>query len=641
MAKSNLKVYLDHHIRRDNLLYKQSVKDVDTTEETIERFRHLTIRDLYGEKSKARLLRKPDFQRATWAWTPKDCVDLLESVLQEQVVPSVIMWLSPDSEWYVLDGGHRISVLLAWIRDNWGDRVSSAEYNDPTLERNSKEAAQYVREMLAERKIGSFEEYLIAEQRYTQLLEERRSPESQLDSTSIEYAKLVRRWDSVNIGFPILWVKGGYDKAEDSFLKINKSGRQLSPWETKLVENRSSSFARVVMSIAQVRSAEHCWPTRDSEVENDEILKQRVGAILKKVNEIHELLFTPPYKLPVDDPRQPLMVTPSTRPEMKPAYLAELLTITEGKKGQKAETEALIKRDMSDRVSHIVTNGLRLVDDATDVLNNIYGPSPRSLLLMPLVYFYNKQGTHVRSLLYGMIYWLNHGTENRDVFNRKLLFSAHRAKFEEVLLKNKDVIIRRITRKIGSGPEVTLQTARYFNGLLELLIKHNDDIETSDFREDHKRLVATLGKGKLASDVDEQEIAIDEEERESSSPTFRGTQRIEIQVQNFIEKFNICGVCDGRYYPGLFTQVDHIQPRAKGGKTVVSNARETHPFCNNNREAIEAIRAGSQHVEIPAFDLIATRTEQLKFLFFLPEDEIAEEIGEEEVTDGEIAEEES
>ena len=639
MAKSNLKVYLDHHIRRDNLLYKQSLREVDTTEETIERSRHLTVRDLYGEKSKARLLRKPDFQRATWAWTPNDCADLLDSVLQEQVVPSVIMWLSPDSDWYVLDGGHRISVLLAWIKDDWGDRVSSAEYNDPTLERNSKEAAQHVREMLAERKIGSFEEYVIAGQRYTQLREQQRNPESELDSTSLEYAKLTRRWDSVNIGFPILWVKGGYDKAEESFLKINKSGRQLSPWETKLVESRSSSFARTVMSIAQVRNAEHCWPTRDSEVENDEILKQRVALILKKANEIHNLLFIPAYKLPIDDPRQPLMVTPNTRPEMKPAYLAELLTITEGKKGQKAETEALIKRDMSDRVSHIVTNGLRLADDAMDVLSNIYGPSPRSISLMPLVYFYNKQGTHVRSLLYGMIYWLNHGTENRDILNRKLLFSAHRGAFEEILLKNKDIIIKRIARKIGSGPEVTLQTARYFHGLLELLIEHNDDIESVNFKEGHKHLVATLGKGKSAPAADEQEIALDEPERESPSPTFRGTQRIEIQVQNFVEKFNICEICNGRYYPGLFTQVDHKHPRAKGGKTVVSNARETHPFCNNNRESIEAIRDGSQHLVLPAFDLSATRSEQLKFLFFPEDTEVDDGIEDEESSDEETVEE--
>ena len=89
MPRPNLKVYLDHHIKRDNLLYKPQGKPVGSTQEQPT---HLTIRDLWdvrNPRSKARLLRKPDFQRATWAWTPEDCVELLESVLHERVVPSV------------------------------------------------------------------------------------------------------------------------------------------------------------------------------------------------------------------------------------------------------------------------------------------------------------------------------------------------------------------------------------------------------------------------------------------------------------------------------------------------------------------------------------------------------------------------
>src|SRR4051812_9217178 len=130
MAKTNLKVYLDHHIKRDNLLYRRAVDPVDNSEGEVAYAPHLRIRDLYGDQSIEHDLRKPDFQRATWAWTAEDCVDLLESVLNEQVVPSVIMWLSPDENLqYVLDGGHRISVLLAWIRNDWGDKLSSDTYN--------------------------------------------------------------------------------------------------------------------------------------------------------------------------------------------------------------------------------------------------------------------------------------------------------------------------------------------------------------------------------------------------------------------------------------------------------------------------------------------------------------------------------
>lgn len=111
MAKKELKVYLDHHIRRDNLLYKRA-SSATNGDEQIQYETHIQIRDLFGERPKARRLRKPDLQRATSAWSAKDCADLLEDVLKEQVVPSVIMWLSPDNLQYVLDGGHRIQFCL-------------------------------------------------------------------------------------------------------------------------------------------------------------------------------------------------------------------------------------------------------------------------------------------------------------------------------------------------------------------------------------------------------------------------------------------------------------------------------------------------------------------------------------------------
>ncbi|NOT63528.1 MAG: DUF262 domain-containing protein [Acidobacteria bacterium] len=625
MAKAKLTVFLDHHIKRENLLYRRTTSQPSQSESRPQQHPYLTIRDLYGKKSKARLLRKPDFQRATWAWSPEECVELLESVLYEQVVPSVIMWLSPDNFQYVLDGGHRISVLLAWIDDDWGDRLPEDEYRDTTVQESIRKAAQRVRDLLREKKIGAFKEYLAADEIYNEHVDKGQIPDQAMDSASLSFARLVRRWEAVDLGFPILWVSGDYEKAEESFLKINKTGRSLSDWETKLVENRSSSFARAVMSIAQIGDVGHCWPIQEPEVANDSRLKAKAEQIIQKVKELHTLLFEPPYSRPVTELKQPLMATPYTRPEMKPWYLAELLTITEGKKGQKPETEALIKKDRNAPVSHIITNGLKLIDDAIDVIGNLYGSSPRSLCLMPLVYFYNKQGDYIRSLFYGMIYWLNHGSETLDVPNRKLVFSVHRRAFEEVLIQNKDLIITRIARRIGSGPEVTLPTARYFDGLLALLVKHNDQTELAEFQAEHAQLIATLGN----SDLLEQE-----EEAVSPSRTFRGAMRTEVQVKELLGMFAICEICGGRYHPSLFTELDHKKQHSKGGKTAVSNARSTHPFCNNRREKIEELLSGAIVIDLPVFDYpnLAKKPEQLKFLFF-EEGPTASDGGEEENED--------
>jgi hypothetical protein len=606
MPTANLKVYLDHHIKRDNLLYKritQQATEVSAPEP------YLTIKDLVGPESVSLLLRKPDFQRATWAWTPNDCVDLLDSVLKEQVVPSVIMWLSPEAFQYVLDGGHRISVLIAWVEDDWGDKLRADEYKDEILATNAARAARQVRELLKRRGIGSFKEYLAAARRYQELRTQGKSPEQNMDARSLDYARIVRKWNAVNMGFPIQWVKGDYESAEKSFLKINKTGRQLSEWETKLVENRTSSFARAVMSVAQFSNPEHCWPAGDDpDVEQHTDLQQKVADILTKVRELHDLLFIPVYKTPVDDARQPLFATPYMQPEKKPAYLAELLTVTEGKRGQEPETEALIKKDREKPTRVIIENGFALINNAYDVLSNIYGASPRSLGLMPLIYFYNAQGVYVRSLLYGMLYWLNSGSPNSDVPDRKKTFTVHRKVFEQVLLNNKEAIISRITRRIGSGPEVTYATARYYEGLLRLLIKHNDRIDTDLFSSEHDTLIETLGEAKKGAESSD---------GVSASRTFRGRAKAGVHVKEFLRVFQPCGICGGLYYPGLFTQIDHVERHADGGLTTIDNGRNTHPFCNNNRDVIEKLVRGEQRVKLPPFidpDTLP-KAEQLRFSF--------------------------
>ena len=69
-------------------------------------------------------LRKPDFQRETNQWTIEQIVIFLKSFLDNELVPSVILWKSPGKI-FVIDGAHRLSVLIAWIRDDYGDGTLS------------------------------------------------------------------------------------------------------------------------------------------------------------------------------------------------------------------------------------------------------------------------------------------------------------------------------------------------------------------------------------------------------------------------------------------------------------------------------------------------------------------------------------
>jgi hypothetical protein len=602
MATEALKVYLDHLIKRENLRYQRSSEKMSTTPPSL-----LRMSDLFGDHRSARAasLRKPDFQRTTWSWTAEDCVSLLESIVNEQVIPSIIMWASPENaQDYVLDGGHRISVVMAWLNDDWGDNLRSDVYRDEEEERIIKQAAKEVRDLVKAR-IGSISDFQQAEEEFTRAVMDEKAPKSVLDPKTFKRGYFYQRLRKGDIGFHILWVIGDYEKAEQSFLKINKSGRPLSEWETTIVENRYSSFIRNIMAISSVSSAKHYWHTKDLDEGMQEENQKKIDEIIAGVNKLHEILFKPTYETPIRRLQQPLLVPPDI--QTKPLWLSQLLTIVQGGKGQNAETRKLIERDKNASPDEIISHGRELVHDTLDVLSHLVGPSPKSLAVVPVLYFYTNAGRYVRSLLYGLVYWLHSGSEE-DILNRKRIFSIHRSAFEQMLLGNKADVVTGITRKTGSGQEVTNQTAQYYQGLLELLIQHKDDIESKAFSEGYSGLTKKLTHIEFSS------------VRNSSgkSRQFTPNQKSALVLDNFFRNPNRCDICGGVLDPAADLQHDHIFEHARGGKTLPSNQRLVHPFCNNptNREVIEAGRNGKETIRLPRFIDPDLTTEPLQLELF-------------------------
>jgi tetratricopeptide (TPR) repeat protein len=583
--EEGLRVYLDHLILRQSLRYKRSEERADYVPQ--QQPPTLRISDLIGDHTSSRIgfLRKPDFQRATWAWTPEDCVSLLDSIINDQVIPSIIMWTSPESNLdYVLDGGHRISVVLAWLKDDWGDRELPSNL-DEEQEQAIRKAAIKVRR-LVEEKIGNINDYREAEEEFDRIVNEEQAPKLVLSPKAFERAQFYRKLRRGNIKFNILWVDGDYEKAEQSFLKINKTGRSLSDWETRLIENRNSSLARLVMSIANIDSAKYYWPTDPPEGSNKAQLAEKITGIIDGIGRIHKLLFQPAFESLAKGRRlqQPLLVAPGI--EMKPFYLAELLTIIEGGKGQEAETKNLLKRDKEALPEEIINTGWRLTNETLSAFDHLVGPSPKSLALVPLLYFYSDGGRYVRGLLYGLMYWLLSGGNEDDILTRKKIFSAHRATFEQILLENKENVIRRIGRNIGSGPEVTYPTAKYYQGLMELLIRVNDDISSPAFEKDYKELLSKL---KLPD-----RSAHSSQATENTSRIFSEKQKSTVVIRTLFATATRCEICGGVLDPRGGLQHDHVTKWADGGLSTIDNDRLTHPFCNNNRDVIESLKKGLQ-----------------------------------------------
>jgi|SRR5665213_754982 len=73
------------------------------------------------------LFRMPDFQRETSHWSPDKVRDLVLAFANEDLVPSVILWRSARNEAFVIDGAHRLSSLIAWVNNDFGDGGISKE----------------------------------------------------------------------------------------------------------------------------------------------------------------------------------------------------------------------------------------------------------------------------------------------------------------------------------------------------------------------------------------------------------------------------------------------------------------------------------------------------------------------------------
>ena len=584
-------VYLDHHILRDSLLYERG----EGREGEARKYAQtLTIRDLGDTRRRTRtLLRKPDFQRATCAWSPEECVDLLEAVIMEQVVPSVIMWLDPEGRQYVLDGGHRISVLLAWITDDWGDGPKVSDLLDDDLTISGRCAAQEVRALLqsSHRGIGSYQEHLAAAEKFRTLEDQQQNPKDHLTNAEMLMANRCRSWDSVDVGFPILWVRGDYRVAEESFLKINKTGQRLTEWETALVENRTSGFARLVMSISRSDRAPHCWPTGDLTTAD----AAKLPVIAVKARAIRDRLFEFPYCCPTKDQRQPLLGVPQGRPDLVPTYIAELITVVEGRRGVTSDTKALLERGKDKDSRAVVTEGFRLATDTCDALDHIYGPSLKSLAVDTLVYFYSADGRCVRALMYGFLHWIISGTE-ANVFDRKLLFTVYRKPLESVLTNYKQTIVKRFSRRVGSGGEVTLQVGRYLNGLVSLLVSTGGDLE-GEFDQRHEDVLEGTKSHERTP------------ENRQGQARFASRQR-RVPVAAVISRCEICG--------GSLSSEPHKKAElVVDGEETAQQAVTMHPFCKTNREKIIAVINGVDSLVLPpyfAMDASEGTGRQLSFL---------------------------
>ncbi|WP_305817101.1 DUF262 domain-containing protein [Photobacterium leiognathi] len=211
-------------------------------------------------------LRKPDFQRETNEWDADQILSLIESFLNGELIPSIILWKNSANYIFIIDGAHRLSALLSWLHDDYGDGDISRKYFNNCISDEQILIAEQTRRKI-ERKIGSYEGFL-QKAAHPSATDEQKRQRLMLLTTAIA----------------VQWINGNAEKAEVSFEKINQQSTPLSQTERILIKERKLPHGIVARAIYWGGAGHKYWSEFGLDVQEK---------IEMKSKEIHDILFKP------------------------------------------------------------------------------------------------------------------------------------------------------------------------------------------------------------------------------------------------------------------------------------------------------------------------------------------------------------
>ncbi|MCF8709238.1 DUF262 domain-containing protein [Rhizorhapis sp. SPR117] len=218
-------------------------------------------------------LRKPDFQRETANWSPEQVADLITTFAKRDLIPALILWRAGVSV-FVIDGAHRLSALIAWVQNDYGDGDESRRFFQNAIPDEQAKKAQKTRE-LVNASVGSYQAHLVA-----------------IDDPNSARVDIAAR--SSRIGWqeiPVQWIKhADHDKAEKAFFRINQGGTKIDPTERRILSARRSPTALAARAILRGGTGHNYW------VAFAAANQKKIEALGK---EIYHLLYEPLLTLPI------------------------------------------------------------------------------------------------------------------------------------------------------------------------------------------------------------------------------------------------------------------------------------------------------------------------------------------------------
>jgi hypothetical protein len=470
------------------------------------------------------VLRKPDFQRETNHWSPEQVVSLIECFVNGDLIPSVILWKSP-LYLFVIDGGHRLSVLRAWVEDDYGDGAISQQFFGYEISKEQKRIAKYTRELI-EQRIDKYAQINARLQQHDVPDDER------------------RRWTALaSRALHIQWVSGNAEKAESSFFKINTEGTPLDDIEELLLRNRRRPIAIASRAVIRAGKGNRYWSQFPDEVSK---------AIEQTAYDLHQVLFEPEVKRPVKTLDLPLGGSKGMRTALQ--VLIDFMTIANRKPGGPARLQDYPDDETGESTVEVLRNSRRLAGWIT-------GNDKGSLGLHPAVYFYGPTGVHSGPMFMGTVALIGRKiATNTPVFFKK--FAAVRKQVEHALITYKDLIATILQR------QPSVRRNRTYEELLDKLIDAlSDGKQPTD-----EWFVETAGlKGKVLTGA-----AL------THAVGFSDDVKSQAFISVALKGAPCCNVCGGYLDSEKSISYDHDERKRDGGRGNLENVQLTHPYCNQS-----------------------------------------------------------
>lgn len=508
------KVNLDGLIQREDLDIKETKEAINTgLKDTV------SVSDLNKNEFFLTNLFKPDFQRETSEWDYKKILAFIESFINQELIPSIILWRSESGKVFIIDGAHRLSSLIAWINDDYGDGQISNEFYKNSIMNEQLKIAKQTREYI-DKKIRKYAEYkdaLMSPNKYDE-----------------DFVKKAR--NLTGNGIKLQWVNGDVSRAEKSFYNINQQGAIISNIELEIIRSRKTPIAISARAIMRMGSGHKYWSNFSSD-------KQQFIENLAK--EIYDIMFMPKLETPIKTLDLPIC----------------------GK--HNGSSLSLIY----EFVKICYTNNNKLSDDADGnktieclkevkkVLYLINTNNKSSLGLHPAIYFYSKSGTFQVSTFYAFSLFVI----ELDKKSKKNIFIKNRENFEKIIYNN-DFLFQFINRKYRSSKKSMEHIKTFLLSILYCLDKGiEQDKVIEHLLKDKKYQYLTKASVNTTND--------------SNNNNFSSSDKNTIFIKEALNSAPKCSICNGYIHRNAIS-IDHIKRKEDGGKATIDNGQLTHPYCN-------------------------------------------------------------